>query len=62
MLLMVGEGIRQEICHSICWYAKANNKYPEQMNKTILKSKNIKSEAFREYSHLQVYVASKKNF
>ena len=23
------------------------------MNKTILKSKNIKSEAFREYSHLQ---------
>ena len=25
------------------------------MNKTILKSKNIKSEAFREYSHLQGY-------
>ena len=32
------------------------------MNKTILKSKNIKSEAFREYSHLQGYVASKKIF
>ena len=26
------------------------------MHKTILKSKNIKSEAFREYSHLQGYV------
>ena len=25
------------------------------MNKTILKSKNIKSEAFREFSHLQGY-------
>ena len=32
------------------------------MNKTILKSKNIKSEAFREYSHLQGYVTSKKIF
>ena len=29
------------------------------MNKTILKSKNIKSDAFREYSHLQGYVTSK---
>ena len=28
------------------------------MNKTILKSKNIKSEAFRENSHLQDYVTS----
>ena len=26
------------------------------MNKTILKSKNIKGKAFREYSHLQGYV------
>ena len=32
------------------------------MNKTILKSKNIKSEALREYSHLQGYVTSKKFF
>ena len=31
------------------------------MNKTILKSKNIKSKDFREYSHLQGYVTS-KNF
>ena len=30
------------------------------MNKTILKSRNIKSKAFREYSHLQGYVTSKK--
>ena len=28
------------------------------MNKAILKSKKIKSEAFREYSHLQGYVTS----
>ena len=32
------------------------------MNKTILKSKNTKSEAFREYSHLQGFVTSKKFF
>ena len=32
------------------------------MNKTISKSKNIKSEAFREYSHLQGCVTSKKYF
>ena len=27
MLLMVEKGIRGGICHSIYWYAKANNKY-----------------------------------
>ena len=27
MLLMVEKGIRVEISHSICKYAKANNKY-----------------------------------
>ena len=27
MLLMVEKGIRRLICHSIYWYAKANNKY-----------------------------------
>ena len=32
------------------------------MNKTILKSKNIKSEAIHEYSRLQGYVTSKKFF
>ena len=32
MLLMVDEGIRGEICHSIHRYAKANNKYMESYN------------------------------
>ena len=27
MLLMVEKGIREGICHSICQYAKGNNKY-----------------------------------
>ena len=33
MLLMVGKGIRGEICHSICWYAKADNKYMKDYEK-----------------------------
>ena len=33
MLLMVEEGIRRVICHSIHRYAKANNKYMENYNK-----------------------------
>ena len=32
MLLMVEEGIRAEICHSIHRYAKANNKYMQNYN------------------------------
>ena len=35
MLLMVEEGIRGEICHSIHRYAKANNKYMKNYNKNI---------------------------
>ena len=27
MLLMVVKGVRRGICHSIYWYATANNKY-----------------------------------
>ena len=27
MLLMVGKGIRDRLCHSVNKYAKANNKY-----------------------------------
>ena len=33
MLLMVEEGIRGGICHSIHQYAKANNKYMKNYNK-----------------------------
>ena len=33
MLLMVEKGMRGRICHSICWYAKANNKYMKDYDK-----------------------------
>ena len=33
MLLMVEKGIRERICHSIYWYAKANNKYMKDYDK-----------------------------
>ena len=33
MLLMVEKGIRGGICHSIYWYAKANNKYMKNCDK-----------------------------
>ena len=33
MLLMVEEGIRDEICHAIHRYAKANNKYMNNYDK-----------------------------
>ena len=35
MLLMVEKGIRGRICHSICRYTKANNKYIENYDKNI---------------------------
>ena len=33
ILLMVEKGIREGICHSIYWYAKANNKYMKDYDK-----------------------------
>ena len=33
MLLMVEKGLRGGICHAICRYAKANNKYMKNYNK-----------------------------
>ena len=33
MLLMVEKRIRGGICHSIYWYAKANNKYMKNCDK-----------------------------
>ena len=33
MLLMVGKGIRGEICHAINQYAKTNNKYMKDYDK-----------------------------
>ena len=33
MLLMVEKSIRGGICHSIYWYAKANNKYMKNCDK-----------------------------
>ena len=33
MLLMVEKGIREGTCHSICQYAKANNKYMKDFDK-----------------------------
>ena len=35
MLLMVEKEIRRGICHSIHWYAKANNKYIKYHNKNM---------------------------
>ena len=34
MLLLVEKGIRGRICHSIYWYAKVNNEYMKDCNKS----------------------------
>ena len=45
MLLMVEKGIRGGICHTIHWYAKANNKYMKDYNKNenslYIKCRNV---------------------
>ena len=38
MLLMVEKGIRDGICHAIHRYAKANNKYTKNYDKSIISS------------------------
>ena len=39
MLLMVEEGIRGGICHTIYWYVKAYNKYMKNYDKNKVPSK-----------------------
>ena len=56
MLLMVGKGIRGEICHAIYRYAKANNKYMKSYNKD-------KEESFLQYlgdNNLYAWAMSQK--
>ena len=35
VLLMIEKGVRGEICHAMCRYAKANNKYMKNYDKNI---------------------------
>ena len=56
MLLMVEKGIREEICHAIYRYAKANNKYMKDYNKD-------REESFIQYldaNNLYGWVMSQK--
>ena len=57
MLLMVEEGIRGGICHSIHRYAKANNKYMKNYNNNNEKSSYIRH---LDASNLYGWAMSKK--
>ena len=58
MLLMVEEGIRGGICHSIHRYAKANNKYMKNYDKNK-ESLNIQ---YLDANNLYVWAMSQKRF
>ena len=49
MLMMIEKRIRGVICHALCRYAKANNKYMKNYNKSIELSYLIYSDANNLY-------------
>ena len=49
MLMMIEKRIRGGICHALCRYAKANNKYMKNYNKSIELSYLIYSDANNLY-------------
>ena len=54
MLLMVDKGIKGEKCHSLYWYAKANNKYIED----YYKNKELSYLQYWDVSNLYGYAMS----
>ena len=62
MLLMVEEGIREGICHSIHRYTKANNKYKKDYNKNIESSYIQYSDANNLYGWAMSQKLSVNNF
>ena len=61
MLLMVEEGIKGGICHSIHRYAKANNKYMKDYNKNIESSYTQQLDANNLYGWAMSQKLSKNN-
>ena len=62
MLLMVEEGIRGGICHSIHRYAKANNKYMESYNENKESSNIQYLDAISLYGWAMSQKLPKNNF